>query len=439
MPSDPSSSRWKDIAPPRIETFGEALPHGTLVEAVACEYRREAFQLLVWDGKKAHIDSQFQGWAGPEPDRMPILLVPPVVDPAIRRAIRFPTHAAPYGSTWELFERIRGLIQLYTDLPEKLAQLATYAVFTSWFPERRTIPACVSIIGPESYRGSLLVRLLNCLLRRPLLLSDLSLATLCSLPTGLCPTLFLEQRELTPQTKKVLLASKARDTFVLWKGKPVNLCCTKVIRSERSLRGLDLGTVPIEIPVNRGLNPADSIDERTLNTLAAELQPQLLQYRLEKFTDVVHRGVDPVDDAPLVRESLTLLFQERQRQHLFEREIDLYAIVVEAMFALCHEKNRDSVYVQEVASAANGLLKRLGETLEMDPRSVGDKVRALYIATGRLDAQGRGFHLINANREQIHRLAWDYKILEAGNRVEGCQHCAESGIVQPMFPLTDPS
>ncbi len=135
-----------------------------------------------------------------------------------------------------------------------------------------------------------------------------------------------------------------------------------------------------------------------------------------------------ITDAPELQEEVALLLEERNRQIQWERETDLYAVVVEAMFSLCHEENKDSLHVGEITVVANEILKRLGEALEMDPRSVGDKLRLLCLATRRLDAAGRGM-----------LLAWDYKVPGVDGNVWQCQYCQEAGRVQPMMPAAYPS
>lgn len=157
------------------------------------------FNLVLWNKQRASVGSSFRVWTGPGPEPKPVVFEPAAVDSAIRRAIRFLTHAAPYKSTRELFSDICSLLQVYADLPEQLARLTTYSVFTSWFPDRTAIPTCVSIVGPQSRQGLQVFRLLSCLFRRALPLGDVSVAGLCSFPAGLCPALFLRQRELTIQ------------------------------------------------------------------------------------------------------------------------------------------------------------------------------------------------------------------------------------------------
>jgi len=439
-----------------VKTFGETFPDGDMIELVAGESPQADFNLLLWNGEEARIGSSFRLFTGPGPEPKPVIFEPPVVDSTFRRAIRFPTHAAPYESTWKLFDEIYTLVQVYTDLPEQLARLTTYSVFASWFPDRTDIPTCVSIVGPKSRQGAQVFRLLSCLFRRALPLGDVSLAGLCSFPAGLCPALFLKQRELTPQARKALCASTAQDTFILWKGRPVSLRCAKVVWSEDPLSDETLGPGAIEIPINPRFHSDVCFDQYTQQRIADDVQPKLLMYRLKNYHEIPRAIVDfpklvpplrdlgcclagCITDAPELREEVGQLLEERNQQIELERETDLNAVVVEAMFSLCHEENKDALHVGKITEVANEILKRLGEPLEMKPRSVGDKLRLLCLTTRRLDAEGRGILLLNATRQRIHQLAWDYKVPGVGGDEGQCQYCREAGRVQPMMPAAYPS
>jgi hypothetical protein len=68
------------------------------------------------------------------------------------------------------------------------------------------------------------------------------------------------------------------------------------------------------------------------------------------------------------------------------------------------------------------ILDERGELLEMKPRAVGHKLKALGLATRRLDASRRGVVLLDALRERIHKLAVDYQ-LPAVRGMQSCRYC----------------
>jgi hypothetical protein len=439
---------------PCIKTFGEILPD-CMIELVSGGPSQTSFKLLLWDGTHTQIAPRVSIKPVPDWGFGTNVFKPPDIDSSILRAIRFPTHAARYSSQGELFVEVFNLIEQYTDLPEKLGRLLTYYVFASWFSDCTPVSICVSIIGPESRQGWQLFRLLICLFRRALPLSDVNLSGLCSLPTGLFPALFLEQRELSTQSEKVLHALNARDTFIPWKGRLVNLCWPRVIRSEETVGNRTLGDGAIEIPVDPGCWSLPTLDPQTQQDIANRLQPKLLMYRLNNFRRIGQSRVDfpnfvqplrevarcladCVPDMPEVKAELTLLLEERNRQVQSDREIDLKLIVLQAMLSFCHQANRKSVRVAEVASAVNAILEQEGEMFELSPKAVGGKLELLGLHTKRIDAKSRGMLLTNDRRQLVHKLAWDCGVAETRDlqRCEYCQHFAqlEEERMQPIVP-----
>src|SRR5208282_1149154 len=219
---------------PHIETYGELAPQ-FMIELVADDAPAGGFKLLLWDGAEQHIESHLRQEGAPGSVFTPRMFRAPEVDPTIQRAVRFPTHAAPYESIRKLLGEICALIDKYTGLHGKSASLAAYSVLASWLVDSIEIPICLSIIGPVSTQGRQLFRLLSCLYRRALLLIEMTLTGVYSLPTDLCPALFVERCESNQDLPKLLRASSTRDSYVPRNGRLVNLCCAKVIYSEEPL------------------------------------------------------------------------------------------------------------------------------------------------------------------------------------------------------------
>ena len=419
----------------RIKTFGEIFPT-QIIELVSGGPGLFSFQLVLWDGKEASIWSSLRK-ASPSGFGVTIF-EPPEVDSNILRAIRFPTPPHAYSSISELFRLVAGLIQDYTALSEKLCRLLAYCVFASWLADCTPIPICISIVGPESSQGRQLFRVLSCLFRRALPLSDVSLSELCSLPSGLFPALFLEQRELSTQSEKVLYASHGRGTSILWKGRPVDLGWAKVIRCEEPLNNFSLGPAVIEIPVDPVPHSIPMLHPGTEQRIAGWFQPMLLMYRLMHIHRIADSRVDFPDFAPPVREvacclaqcmpdipdvqsEMTSLLEERNLQVQSEFETNPLSIVIEAMLSFCHKKVK-SVRVAEVATAANAISEQDGETLELSAKAAGDKLKLLGLRTQRIDARSRGLFLTEATRQLIHKRAWDYGV----TKTRDMQLCKDS-------------
>jgi hypothetical protein len=117
----------------------------------------------------------------------------------------------------------------------------------------------------------------------------------------------------------------------------------------------------------------------------------------------------------------------------------LNAFVVETMFDFCHQEEKACLHVKEITSAVNAILKERGETLEMSPKQVGNKLRAMGLTTKRLDASGRGVQLLDPVRQHIHRLAWHYRVgfggIESDDVRMNCPQCGRIPKEEKPDPL----
>ena len=103
---------------------------------------------------------------------------------AFSAMLNLPSGFAPYGSTTELFDRIRSLITKYSGLSDEYSRLLTYSTFASHFVDcLQTVP-CVVLHGCADAEAIALLRLLGWLCRHPVLLTDAGL----SVPEYLRPT-----------------------------------------------------------------------------------------------------------------------------------------------------------------------------------------------------------------------------------------------------------
>ena len=73
------------------------------------------------------------------------------------------------------------------------------------------------------------------------------------------------------------------------------------------------------------------------------------------------------------------LLKERNEEVRADAECSNYLneIVVEGMLGFCHEEGKQSVRVREIASAVNSILRAREEMVELSPKQVGNKLRAL--------------------------------------------------------------
>ena len=423
---------------PQSETFGEAFPE-FMIELVASDTSPKGVELLCWDGTQAHIQPRVQLAAAPGAKFKPRVFDSPDLESSIWRAIRIPTHAASYESSRALFSDLCSLVIRFTDLCEKHVQLASHAILASWFSECTAVPIWLSIVGPRSSRGSQLFRLLSCLYRRPLVLGEMSLSRFYSLPMDLCPSLFIERYEPGRDVDRFLRTTNVQGGYVPRKGRLVTLSGARVICSEEPFYDGALGGSGIDIPVTPAHQPLPILDRPTQQQIADEFQPKLLMYRLRNHRRVVESKYDApeflslvrelarclgacVPDEPELQRGISSLLREQDEELEADRAIDLNAAVVETMLSLCHDNARQFARVAEITNAVNAILERSGELLELKPRTIGYKLKALGLTTKRLDAAGRGMPLLRATRALIHRLARDYAVL-AGRGNQECSDC----------------
>lgn len=443
-----------------IKTFGEAsLKY--MIELIGDSTPFGTFKLLLWDGTQSFIQDHIGLKLKQGSDSGTIILGPPDVDPSARQAIRFPTRVAPDGTCQGLFDEICTLIKKFTDLAPKLVSLAAYSVLASWFPELTPLPVCVSIVGVPSYHRSNLFRLLGCLYRRPLLLGEMGMPALYSLPMELCPALFGEQCESNAQLQKVFRASSAPDIFTPWKGRFLHACCAKVVCTEDPLENEGIGQGAVEIPITPTRQSLPILEKCVQEEITDEFQSKLLRFRLTNYNQVRNSKYDVaqfessargiarslgmcVSGEPKLQEAIPPLLKARNEELRADLECSQYLnrFVAEAMLFFCHEEGSKSLYVREITSQVNFLLKKDGEMLTLTPKQVGNKLKAMGITTKRLNAMGRGIQLLSPIRQRIHRLArdlcFDFRGAYSDLGSPTCPHCEQDHVregPEPPDPL----
>src|SRR6202030_931569 len=175
----------KFTANPRVlETCGEILPDGTVVDLVAAD--QERLDLLIWDGDEKPI-------IVPAINRGSILYHPPVLHPSVREAVTFPIDAVEYGTTTQLFTKIFKLYGECLGLPKDLGAFATCWTLGSWIPELLPVPLTLCVIGARLPQIQNLFRAFRSLCRRALPVAELSRR----LPFFLRPTLLVNDPKLS--------------------------------------------------------------------------------------------------------------------------------------------------------------------------------------------------------------------------------------------------
>jgi hypothetical protein len=173
-----------------------------------------------------------------------------------------------------------------------------------------------------------------------------------------------------------------------------------------------------------------------------KLQDQLLMYRLRNYSKLKASQFDVAEfsgatrevartlgrcivDAPDLQARLTNLLRSRDDAERTESATTLEAVVLEALVVCCHER-KASIHVSEIATLANGILSRSGESVELSPRQAGGKIKGLGLRTTRLDSGGRGVYLLKEQCARVHELGRAFGVPTLREGLPGCPYCQQS-------------
>jgi hypothetical protein len=423
-----------------IRTFGEIFGN-YLLEVVADPRRKDALMFFVIKPEKMTLEKTP---SVPDGETERIYLVPSDVDASLLHSVRFPRVIRPYGTAEELFHSMCGVVRKYTVLTELQAALVVFAAMATWLPERSQVPVCVALIGPRSDERQQLLKLVHCFFRRPLHLAECTLSELRSLPPTLNPALLIEHCEDLLQLRKILRATSSRDAHLISNGRAVSVHCSKVICLEGSWSASlpDWSAIEIALPRAEGALPV--LDDQTQEQIANEFQAKLMMYRRQNYDrpsaasvqDVgppalsslsaeIARALDPCfSGEPTLQGLLRNTLRSYDELVGKPTEGQLQSTTTEALLRACHESSTAKLHLNAITKQLNGILEQQGETLQLDRRAVKKLVRGMGLEFQPRDATGEYVLLLNANRERIHKMAWDSKVLDS-NFGSGCSECED--------------
>lgn len=352
-----------------------------------------------------------------------------------------PIDVIDYGSTGQLFDEIRAFLAQHPGLTTDSVLKLTYFAFAILFRECAEIWPFASVVAQDTAGSSLLLRMFACVCASAVQIGEFTLSDILTLSPR--PTLLLvDQLATSKELERVLRIMSRPGGRILRKGKLHDISFPALVCTAEPLRDrwiLDQAIQVVLMPV-RGHLP--KFDPQSLSEFARTQQGKLLRYRELNFAKVrdsdfdVPRFTSPmreiarmlgrciVDDVVLQRSVLMVL--EPQDQEIRVRRMDsIEAVVIEAVLFLCHEVARRHARVGEIATITNGILKGRGECIELDPRAVGNHLRALGLFTQRLDRAGRGIRFSKEVRRSIHELALAYDVRSNRDNAS-CEFCADA-------------
>jgi hypothetical protein len=421
----------------QITTVGEILPGRFVIELVSASAGTRP-DLLIWNGSRVHI--------APRLKHGDLTYEAPELSPSLYSAICLPKRPRNYGSVRALSTRISSLFKDSFCLHDRDSWLLACFCLSSWLADRLSTAPSLVISGSDRERGIEMFRLLKCMCRRPLMLAELTRASLRSLPMHLSPTLLINARELKPNIQHLLWASHYRGLQLPGnRGTFVDLYGPKAILLDTEFAGDDFGEESIRIflepsPQFSGFD--DSLRDRT----AARLQAELLMYRLKNCVDSQHTQVDVShftsttrrlahalagcfpSDPDLARETVQQL-RLQDDEIRARRFLDVRFAIIEILLAETHSRKRSRLAVGCLAQDVNALLRSRGEIRQFSSEEIGWRLKALNIRR-HTDGTGRYIGLDTDTSRLVHRLARAYDLLSSRG-VGQCSACAsEPGVTE---------
>ncbi len=411
--ADPSKES-RDNSVTEID-FAE-LKDGTLVELV--EDPKDAGQacLAVWK------DSEVQFVDRLEQDGQ--VFVPLSRKNEVLRHLRLPSAVTPYESVPALLRGLESLIAQCVAVDEKYVPVLADFVLNSWLVDRLEVAPYLSVVGlPQSGKTTLL-RVLSLVCRRPLLIADVTSAR--------------KNRIFHCYGAKVISWLEPPDDAAL------NSRCVLIPMFESKSTALC------------------RTDEPKMQQLAAELQAQLLTFRLENYKTVKPAAVAGDEVLrPRTRDLLRALSachaQDTQRCQgllkFFEsgEAVPLEPLspehnaVLRALFAMIHIGDFSFIFISDLADKVNRFLEQSGDRLRLLPRKVGAVLTSFGFTNRTRTNSGWVLYLSQQDAEKLHQLAACYGIDGFKDRFlsmspEDCSLCRAAGLHKrgPDLPPAPP-
>jgi hypothetical protein len=323
------------------------------------------------------------------------------------------------------------------------------------FVDRLEVAPYLSVVGlPQSGKTTLL-RALSLVCRRPLLIADITSASFYQACTRFVPTILIDEAgsiRSNRTLRHMLRSGTTRDVPAVRKNRIFHCYGAKVISWLEPPDDTALNSRCVLIPMFESKSSAlVRVDEPKVQQMAADLQAQLLRFRLENYETVKAAAVagDEVlrpRTQDLLRSLAAAYAKDVERsQRLFKFFESGQGIpaepldpeqnaVLRALFSLIHlHKDFSSIRVGDLTRIVNLFLDRAGENLRLSPRKVGAVLTSLSVATRTRTNSGWALSVNRQDAERMHQLAACYGIDGFQDRFLGmspddCSFCRAAGL-----------
>jgi len=338
-----------------------------------------------------------------------------------------------YESPEKLAASMSEFIVNFGKLTRQDADLLAAFALSTWFVDCFQRAPSLQFTGP-SERVHLMMRLLSCICRRPILLGRLDLAALCTLPEGLNATLLIGDEKLARTVGHVLNTAGTRNLRIPFGRNWIYAYGATVLFSTPATpaQGLRVHLAP-----TLGILP--ELREETEQTIATNFHSKLLRFRMRHFDlvrdskfdcsnfhrhmqDILRTLINPLIGCDDLKKSVLSSLLPQSEQIAGERFTDLNCLVIEAALCYCHDTSVQTFFVQEITDAVNAVFQDRHEERLVTSRLVGATLRELGLFAERVT---RGYHVIltDANRRTIHRLGKEYRVASMTDGILRCDFC----------------
>jgi hypothetical protein len=377
--------------------------------------------------------------------------------------LRLPNAAIPYESVQVLLRRLESLISQCVAIDEKLVPVLADFVLSTWFVYRLEVAPYLSVVGlPQSGKTTLL-KVLSLVCRRSLLIADITSASFYHTCAQFMPTMLIDEMGSIGNNRtlrRMLRSGTTRDGLAVRKNRIFHCYGAKVLSWLEPPDDAALNSRCVLIPMFESNSTAlCRTDEPKVQQMAADLQAQLLRFRLEHYKTVKPAAV-PGDEIlrPRTRDLLRALsaghaqdaercqgllkFFESDEAVPLEPLSPAHNAVLLALFAMSHIGDISFDCISHLTEKVNLLLEQSGDRLRLLPRKVG-AVLTLFGFTNRTRTNsGWVFYLSQQDEEKLHQLAACYGIDGLKDRflimsLEDCSFCRAAGLHKKEPDITD--
>jgi hypothetical protein len=416
----------------RIQVFCVALPK-LVIEAVLDPDHPDELRLHTWDGRSAATTAatSHRGYT----------YAPAALCRGLATRVRFPVTSKAFGSTARLVASMREFLSRYIGLAPEAAFLLIAFALASHFVDCLPVAPVLFLLGPE-IETSLVLRLLACVCRRPILLGDVDLAALATLPSQLDATLLINQRNLPQRVMRILRASNDRHFCIAHGNEPLNTYGAKAFSADPEFED----RIGLHISLSPARDPLPDLTDAAEKGITDQFQAKLLRFRMVNYRrvrdaqiecgdfvsemrDEVHTWLAPICDCPDLQTSVARSLVGKSRELAGNRVSDDRCLIAEAALFFCHKENTEYFFVGELAECVNALLQGRHEDRTLTSKRVGLLLRAVGIHGERV-VRGYKIELTDAVRLQIHRIARAYNVLSMQDDIARCAHCSDIFVTQ---------